>query len=70
MPSYMIDPFKFSKQSERLEGETAIAERHEALAEKIRAGFQREFITTAGRLLYNSQGAYVFAFAAPSSQCD
>ncbi len=47
----------------RIVGQTAIAEQHEALAEKIKASFQREFITANGRLLYNSQGAYVFAFA-------
>ncbi|WP_299743402.1 alpha-L-rhamnosidase [Devosia sp.] len=47
----------------RILGETAIAEQHEALADKIKAAFQREFITPTGRLLYNSQGAYVFAFA-------
>jgi alpha-L-rhamnosidase len=61
--AYYYASTRITAQTARVLGQTAIAEQHEQLCEKIKAGFQREFITPAGRLLYNSQGAYVFAFA-------
>jgi alpha-L-rhamnosidase len=60
---YYYSSTVITAKAARVLGETSIAERHEKLAEKIKAAFQREFITATGRLLYNSQGAYVFAFA-------
>jgi alpha-L-rhamnosidase len=38
------------------------AARFEARAEAVRAAFQREFITPAGRLLYDDQSSYALAF--------
>lgn len=61
--AYYYASTRTTARAARIVGETAIAERHEALAEKIKAAFEAEFITSTGRLLYNSQGAYVFAFA-------
>jgi alpha-L-rhamnosidase len=46
----------------RIIGRRDEAERFGARAEEVRAAFQREFITPAGRLLYDDQSSYALAF--------
>ena len=49
-------------QIARIIGRREEAERFEARAAEVRAAFHREFITPAGRLLYDDQSSYALAF--------
>nr|WP_245676526.1 alpha-L-rhamnosidase [Devosia elaeis] len=46
----------------RILGREDEARRMDARAEQVKAAFQREFITPAGRLLYDDQSSYALAF--------
>jgi alpha-L-rhamnosidase len=58
---YLYISSVLTARAARLVGDAAVAERMDARAATVKAAFQREFVTPAGRLVYDDQTSYALA---------